>query len=75
MSIAMARMRVIEMLKPERQTSSQRSRGNWREAKAERRKTIQYGKMLDVSFLLQRFCGSDIVTQETRTTQIVSEMI
>ena len=42
--IAMARMRVIEMLKPERQTSSQRSRGNWREAKAERRKTIKMEK-------------------------------
>ena len=34
--IAMARMRVIEVLKPERLTLSQRSRGNWREAKAER---------------------------------------
>ena len=36
--IGVARMRVIEVLKPERPTSSQRSRGNWREAKAERRK-------------------------------------
>ena len=62
--IAMARMRVIEMFKPERPTSSQRSRGNWREAKAERRKTIQYGKILDMSFLLQRLFGSDIFTQE-----------
>ena len=45
----MGRMRVIEVLKPGRPTSSQRSKGNWREARAERRK-IKTGRMLDVSF-------------------------
>ena len=35
--IGVAGMRMIEVLKPERPTSSQRSKGNWREAKAERR--------------------------------------
>ena len=47
--IGLARMRVIEVLKPERQTSSQRSKENWREARAERKK-IKTGRMLDVSF-------------------------
>ena len=54
--IAMARMRVIEVLKPETLTLSQRSRGNWREAKAKRRKTIQYVKM-DVSFYCKESVG------------------